>query len=702
MTSTTFGHQIENLYEGLTVFNEGAGRFVPMKSTEISIEINAGLAMIKTQRVFANNEDVSIEAILTMPVGFDAVVTGLTATIDGRKLTAIAKTQSAARDDYEEAIDNGKMAVLHEETLKGVHNLSVSQLAPGKEVMVEIETVTAMGCISGDPFLRLPTTAGHIYGTSPLMPADDLIMSSQVEYTAKLSIVCDQGKVTLNNGQIVVPDQPIEVKLNQAIELRVVGGFFGIVLGRSAYGQSVELELTPAFATDGKLDVAILVDRSGSTSSPVGSLGATVWSAMRDGLASALSFARTKDQISLWQFDNTCEKIGSFTGSRAGCLIRKLGKPNGGTELAGAVKTLLNQDVRDILVLTDGETWAHEVDELKSKEARISAILVGNDSLDANIGHLCAMTGGQVFYAPGDDVTKAISAGLTSLRGAKGHLSGELQGALPQNIQVKRAGVEIDVTWQHERSDVPADAVGRYAASTALPLLEADDAKDFAEAHALCSHMTSLVLVDEAGDSTNMLPEMRKVPLMESVNYPMEMAESFSASYASYEPDMSYSSMPAAPVENCKIPKQTRSRSNSVKFSLPPSAPSIGFGINASSEGGASSDLGAVENLRTPQLANPAEVAANIDWDQYSNRFLTNQISDLSRSEQELVRNLASSAIVIGIARHVSEPRNVVALALLAKFADENDRAAQRFAKRILGSLDQAKLEDVLLYYNAA
>ena len=200
--------------------------------------------------------------------------------------------------------------------------------------------------------------------------------------------------------------------------------------------------------------------------------------------------------------------------------------------------------------MTDGETWAHEVDELKSKDARISAILVGNDSLDANIGHLCTMTGGQVFYAPGDDVTKAISAGLTSLRGAKGHLSGELNGSLPQNIQVKRAGVEIDVTWQTDRSDVPADAVGRYAASTALPLLDVEEAKDFAEAHALCSHMTSLILVDEAGASTNMLPEMRKVPLMKSVNYSMEMSESFSASYASSEPDMSYSSIPAEAVEN--------------------------------------------------------------------------------------------------------------------------------------------------------
>ena len=36
---------------------------------------------------------------------------------------------------------------------------------------------------------------------------------------------------------------------------------------------------------------------------------------------------------------------------------------------------------------------------------------------------------------------------------------------------------------------------------------------------------------------------------------------------------------------------------------------------------------------------------------------------------------------------------NVVALALLS---EENDRAAQRFAKLILGSLDQTKVEDAL------
>ena len=412
MQAAAFGHQIENLHEGLTVFHEGTGRFIPMQSTNIAIEITSGVATVRTQRVFRNSEDVAIEAVLTMPVGFDAVVTGLSATVDDRRLVAIAKTQSAARNDYEGAIDRGKMAILHEEVLKGVHTLSVAQLAPGKEVMVELETVTAMACIAGEPFLRIPTTVGQIYGTSPLMPADDLITSSQVHFTANLSATCDQGIATLSDGAIISEGEPVEVILDKAIEVRVSGGDFGKLFGRSATGQLVELELSPTKATDDLLNIAILVDRSGSTGSRVGYHAATVWSAMRDGLSSALLRLQFKDQISVWQFDNECQHLGSSTGPSVAKLIRKLGRPEGGTELSGAVNKLLAAGVRDILVLTDGQTWAHEVEELKSKEARISAILVGDDSLDANIGHLCAMTGGQVFYAPGEDVTKAITSNV--------------------------------------------------------------------------------------------------------------------------------------------------------------------------------------------------------------------------------------------------------------------------------------------------
>jgi hypothetical protein len=64
---------------------------------------------------------------------------------------------------------------------------------------------------------------------------------------------------------------------------------------------------------------------------------------------------------------------------------------------------------------------------------------------------------------------------------------------------------------------VPADAAGRaiaaYAAWLALPGLEAAAAA-LAEAEGIVCHLTSLVLVDEAGEAHQGIPTQRKVPLM--------------------------------------------------------------------------------------------------------------------------------------------------------------------------------------------
>ena len=123
-----------------------------------------------------------------------------------------------------------------------------------------------------NPFLRIPTTVGQIYGTSPLSCQQMiLITSSQIQFTANLSATCDQGIATLSDGAIISEGEPVEVILDKAIELRVSGGGFGKLSGRSATGQLVELELTPTKATDDNLlNIAILVDRSGSTGSSVG------------------------------------------------------------------------------------------------------------------------------------------------------------------------------------------------------------------------------------------------------------------------------------------------------------------------------------------------------------------------------------------------------------------------------------------------
>ena len=328
--------------------------------------------------------------------------------------------------------------------------------------------------------------------------------------------------------------------------------------------------------------------------------------------------------------------------------------------------------------------------------------------------HLCAMTGGQIFYAPGDNVTSAISTSLTAMRSGTDRGSVKLSKTLPKHLVVKRAGVEIAISWLPNSTDAAGDAIGRYAASLALPFLQPVMAKDFAESHCLCSHMTSLVLVDEAGDVVGMLPEMRKVPLMESQ---ARMSVSHSMAFSSCEPELSCK--PSYMSEERPEPDMMLSASIEVPrtktqdektHSLPRPQPTK-FGIRSlikrlvgvSSEKNTGSQPIGEERLRqafSSQSENVSNVyldlAVTIDWDKCSNNFLINETTDLARAEQKIVQSLAESLFVIELAVELNVARTVIALALLAKLVEDNDRSAKRFAYRILGELEPIKLKGVM------
>ena len=98
-------------------------RPIPLIATRFDVGIEGGLAVVTTRRTFRNDEAAGIEATLTFPVPVHATLFALEARIAGRTLAAHAKAQ--ARATYEDALERGKSAVLHEEVLRGVHMLSV-------------------------------------------------------------------------------------------------------------------------------------------------------------------------------------------------------------------------------------------------------------------------------------------------------------------------------------------------------------------------------------------------------------------------------------------------------------------------------------------------------------------------------------------------------------------------------------------------
>ena len=144
-----------------------------------------------------------------------------------------------------------------------------------------------------------------------------------------------------------------------------------------------------------------------------------------------------------------------------------------------------------------------DVQALARTGRRFSVVLVGEDSLEANVGHLAALTGGEIFVSAGADLAEVLNAALLSLR-TKHHAISPITGK-PQHISVRRAGMTLTAKWQEAEDlmeeTVERRAVAALAASLALPALDTESAARFAETEGLVTHLTSLVLVDEADRS---------------------------------------------------------------------------------------------------------------------------------------------------------------------------------------------------------
>src|SRR4051794_32149949 len=239
----------------------GTERSIPLISTRFDVCVEHGLAIVSTARAFRNNEQESIEATITFPIPVHAALFTLEARVAGRVLKARAQRKSAAREAYEGALERGKTAVLHEEVLRGVHMLSVGHIPPGAEIEVSATSTMTLTNINGRGSLRIPLTVGDIYGRSGLPDSDDLAHGGPCQ-EGKLTVSCLDGQVTLRGG--ILHEGAAQIPLNAPIDLDVSGWTPRDMHGRAADGRDVVLRIEPSATTDAALDIAVMVDHSGS------------------------------------------------------------------------------------------------------------------------------------------------------------------------------------------------------------------------------------------------------------------------------------------------------------------------------------------------------------------------------------------------------------------------------------------------------
>jgi hypothetical protein len=630
-------------------FVSGTKRPIPLVATRFNVDLNHGLATVSATRTFKNTEETSIEATITFPVPVHAVLFSLTARIAGRVLKARAQRKSQARDDYEDAIERGKTAVLHEEVLRGVHMLSVGHVPPGTEVEVSTTWTMTLTNLNGRGHMRIPLTVSDIYGRSGLPDSDDLTYGGPVQ-TAELTVQCRDGQVILLHGRL--DNGRAQVRLNAPIDLEVNGWTTGDLRGRAADGREVVLRVEPTPFGDADVDVAVLIDHSGSMGEVCSAdhRSLTKHQAVLAGLLTIAPRIKQSDVIDLWEFDNAHRHVGSARGGNSlQSLMGRLSGPAGGTEIGAALAVVTAQPRgRDVLLVTDGKSHALDVQALARTGSRFSVVLIGEDSLEANVGHLAALTGGEIFVSAGADLAEVLNAALFSLR-TKHRTVSPITG----RISVRRAGMTLTAAWKEVKTSTEETgerrAVAALAASVVLPSLDTESASQLAESEGLVTHLTSLVLVDEVGAIQDGLPATRKVAL----------------------PAPRLSAMTLMADDVAGIEEIRGARSLHFELLREPAIDS---------------------KLRRVDLSS---LGAEIDWDLAPQQLQAGDLSTLDRDVARAIQTAAALTEVVVLARQLALDPVALVIGLIAQFESSRNRSVARLAKAIFGDIASARLDHI-------
>ena len=315
-----------------------------------------------------------------------------------------------------------------------------------------------------------------------------------------------------------------------------------------------------------------------------------------------------------------------------------------------------------MLLVTDGKSHALDVQELARTGRRFGVVLVGEDSLEANVGHLAALSGGEIFAAAGGELADVVGTALRSLR-LDHTVIAPITGK-PQRIVVRRAGMTVTADWRQPEAPgedtIESRAVAAVAASLALPALDAEAAAALAESEGLVTHLTSLVLVDEAAAVQDGLPGARKVLL-------------------------------PAP------------RTNLVQACMPAAEAVLGFGDVPRL---ARRAFAAAAPARSAALVGRAELikpridlyglGTRIDWDSEPARLRAGDLSKLDQDVARAIRETAKIDEVRDLADQLGLDPVIVVIGLMARAASPGNRSAARIAHAIFGSAPpEARLDAV-------
>src|SRR6516162_5919729 len=189
---------------------------LPLDAVDVRAAITGTSASVELTQGFCNPFDVPLEATYIFPLPDRAAVTALRMECAGHVVEGVLKERARAREDYAQAISEGRRAAIAEEDRPDVSTMRVGNIAPGERVMVRLTLAQPLPYADGEVTFRFPLVIAPRY--IPGSPLGGAPAGSGV--AADTDAVPDGSRIS---PPVLLPGFPNPVRLTMSAHIDPAG-----------------------------------------------------------------------------------------------------------------------------------------------------------------------------------------------------------------------------------------------------------------------------------------------------------------------------------------------------------------------------------------------------------------------------------------------------------------------------------------------
>lgn len=427
-----------------------SGQTLPLVDMSLDVELRDTLALVEQTQVWRNTEPVNIEAIYTFPLPLKATLLEVRVELNERTIQAEVVERQQAEQQYEEALLDGNTAMLLERCDSGLYTLNLGNLLAEDCASVHIRYALPLQWEERLLRLALPTTVAPRYGSSSAAglkahqtPRSDILVENRYRLEMRIGgALCHAGisspshaiQVSQHDQETLVCFAEGSAPADRDLVICLTTLDTQIASASLASGRDVTL-LHAAFPiplgkNDGPLAIKILIDGSGSMA------GDSMYLARR-AAHHALAALKQGDSYAISAFGSVVVHAKSNpqrmlllndrgVDPQASLFARQVDANLGGTEMLDALEVMFalegtdeSRRAADLLLITDGETWARDeiVRLCRDSKHRVFVIGCGACPAESVVRDIAEATGGAaVFAGPGEDVKAIVERHMQRMR----------------------------------------------------------------------------------------------------------------------------------------------------------------------------------------------------------------------------------------------------------------------------------------------